>query len=228
MPMPLTAEAFSLAPSRKIDPCAALDAIPREYNFAADLLQRNIEAGRANKPAYIDPRGTWTYGQLGERVNRFGCLLRKLGMRREERVLICLLDTIDWPTAFLGAIKTGMVAIPVNTLMTEDDYRFILADSRARMLVVSEALYPKFANLIEACPDLTHVIVSGDNAHGHLRFEDLLANAEAESCGARPRRSEAHRRSLCRPDPRHHRRRCVLLGSQTVLRLWSWQRDDVS
>src|SRR5829696_176867 len=181
MPMPLTAEAFSLAHSRKIDPRAAIDAIPREYNFAADLLQRNIKAGRANKPAYIDPRGTWTYGQLGERVNRFGCLLRKLGTRREERVLICLLDTIDWPTAFLGAIKAGVVAIPVNTLMTEDDYRFILADSRARMLVVSEALYPKFSNLIETSPNLAHVIVSGDNTHGRLRFEDLITGTKGEA-----------------------------------------------
>ena len=67
---------------------------------------------------------------------------------------MCLLDTIDWPTAFLGAIKAGRVAIPVNTLMTEDDYRFMLADSRARVLVVSEALYPKFANLIGAASGL--------------------------------------------------------------------------
>ena len=59
-------------------------------------------------------------------------------------MLICLLDTIDWPTAFLGCLKAGVVAVPVNTLMTEDDYRFMLADSRARVLVVSDALYPKF------------------------------------------------------------------------------------
>ena len=67
-------------------------------------------------------------------------------------MLICLLDTIDWPTAFLGALKAGVVAVPVNTLMTEDDYRFMLADSRARVLVVSEALYPKFAKLIGDVP----------------------------------------------------------------------------
>ena len=129
-------------------PAAPADAIPRDYNFAADILKRNLDAGRAGKPAYIDPRGTWTYGQLADRVARFGPVLRGLGVRREERVLICLLDTIDWPTAFLGAIKAGVVAVPVNTLMTEDDYRFMLADSRARVLVVSEALYPKFEKLI--------------------------------------------------------------------------------
>ena len=77
------------------------------------------------------------------RVERFGHVLRALGLRREERVLMCLLDTIDWPTAFLGAIKAGMVPVPVNTLLTEDDYRFMLEDSRARLLVVSEELYPE-------------------------------------------------------------------------------------
>jgi len=161
-----------------------IDAIPRDYNFAADILARNLAAGRAGKPAFVDPRGACTYGQLAERVNRFGAVLRALGLRREERILLCLLDTVDWPTAFLGALKAGVVAIPVNTLMTEDDYRFMLADSRARLLVVSEALYPRFAGLIGECPDLRHVIVSGENAHGHARFEDLIAGAAAEDITA--------------------------------------------
>jgi hypothetical protein len=132
------------------DPRAAIESIPRAYNFAADILDRNLAAGRASKPVYIDPRGSWTYGALAERVDRFGGVLRSLGIRREERILIALLDTIDWPTAFLGAIKAGVIPIPVNTLMTEEDYRFMLADSRAKVLVVSEPLLAKFENLIRA------------------------------------------------------------------------------
>ena len=159
-------------------------AIPRRYNFAADILERNLKAGRANKPAFIDSRGAWTYGQLADRVARFAGALRTLGVRREERVLICLLDTIDWPTAFLGCLKAGAVAVPVNTLMTEDDYRFMLADSRARMLVVSEALMPKFAKLIGEFPDLDHVVVSGSNAPGDRGFEDLIANATPDPASA--------------------------------------------
>ncbi|MCC6775112.1 MAG: benzoate-CoA ligase family protein [Hyphomicrobiales bacterium] len=154
--------------------------IPRDYNFAADVLARNLAAGRADKPAYIDPRGSWSYGQLADRVARFGCALRALGIRREERILLVLLDTIDWPTAFLGAIKAGVVPIPVNTLMTEDDYRYMLADSRAKVLVVSEALLPRFAGLIGSAENLMHVIVSGDDAHGHAGFEDLIAAARPE------------------------------------------------
>ena len=179
------AQASAAASSGRNDPAGTkLPEIARDYNFAADILQSNLAAGRANKPAFIDANGSWTYGQLADRAARFGAMLRAKGIRREERILICLLDTIDWPTAFLGALKAGVVAIPVNTLMTESDYEFMLSDSRARMLVVSEALYPKFAELIarksDLAPDLAHVVVSGANAHGHDHFETLIAASQPE------------------------------------------------
>jgi benzoate-CoA ligase family protein len=174
------------------DPRAAIESIPSAYNFAADILDRNLMAGRAAKPVYIDPRGSWTYGDLAGRVERFGNALRALGIRREERILLALLDTIDWPTAFLGAIKAGVIAVPVNTLMTEEDYRFMLADSRARLLVVSEPLLPKFVNLIGSSPDLLHVIVSGEKADAHLRFEDVLAKA-----GTQPYTAPTSRDDMC-------------------------------
>ena len=152
-------------------PAAPVDAIPRDYNFAAAILMHNLDAGRGEKVAYIDPRGSWTYRDLVARVDSFGRALRALDIRREERILIGLLDSIDWPTAFLGAIKAGVIPVPVNTLLTEDDYRFMLEDSRARLLVVSEELYPKFAKAISACANLAHVVVSGANGHGHRRFD---------------------------------------------------------
>jgi benzoate-CoA ligase len=160
------------APAMPEPPAAG--AIPARYNFAVDILGRNLAAGRAGKAAFIDGRGTWSYGTVAERVDRFGTILRDLGIQPEQRILICLLDSIDWPTAFLGALKAGVVAVPVNTLLTQDDYQFMLAHSRAKLLVVSEALYPKFADLIGSCLDLEHVIVSGDNTFGHPQLEDML------------------------------------------------------
>src|SRR6516225_12456706 len=171
---------MNLIQSSEASGLSAAPAVPRDYNFAADILKRNLDAGRADKTAFIDHRGKYAYADLADRVERFGHVLRALGLRMEERVLICLLDTIDWPTAFLGAIKAGVVAVPVNTLMTEDDYCFMLADSRAKVLVVSEPLFAKFANLIGSSTDPLHVIVSGENACGHCRFEDLLASAPPE------------------------------------------------
>jgi benzoate-CoA ligase family protein len=163
---------------------APVDAVPRDYNFAADILKRNLDAGRGEKVAYIDHRGSYSYAALAARVERFGHVLRALDVRREERVLMCLTDTIDWPTAFLGAIKAGVVAVPVNTLLTEDDYRFMLEDARARLLVVSEELLPKFAKAIETSKHLVHVIVSGDKAHGHQRFDELLEAAKTDAVTA--------------------------------------------
>src|SRR6201996_6889886 len=73
----------------------AASAIPRDYNFAADILKRNLDAGRAEKTAFIDYRGKYSYADLAERAERFGHVLRSLRIRREERMLMCLLDTID-------------------------------------------------------------------------------------------------------------------------------------
>src|SRR6185437_8984341 len=167
---------MSVAEARaaKVGAVDHVGAIPRDYNFAADVLAANLAAGRAGKPAYIDSRGTWTYGQLADRVERFGNALRGLGIRREERVLMALLDTVDWPTAFLGCLKAGIIAVPVNTLLTEDDYR-------AKCLVVSEALFPKFEKLIKESPDLEHVVVSGANPHGYRLFEDLIGATKPDA-----------------------------------------------
>ncbi|TMG72393.1 MAG: benzoate-CoA ligase family protein, partial [Betaproteobacteria bacterium] len=92
--------------------------IPRDYNAANDLIERNLAAGGAARLAYIDDAGPYTFGQLAERVNRFGSGLQALGLEMEHRVLLALTDTIDFPTAFLGAIKAGIIPIAVNTLLT--------------------------------------------------------------------------------------------------------------
>ncbi|OGA19318.1 MAG: 4-hydroxybenzoate--CoA ligase [Betaproteobacteria bacterium RIFCSPLOWO2_12_FULL_63_13] len=150
---------------------------PRDYNAAHDLIERNLTGARAGKVAYIDDEGTYTYGQLAERVNRAANALTGIGLGMEERVMLCHLDTIDWPSVFLGAIKAGIVPVAVNTLLTTTDYEFMLRDSRARALVVSEALYPAVAPLIGKLPLLRHVIVSGKDAHGHLSLQEVMAKA---------------------------------------------------
>jgi benzoate-CoA ligase len=135
--------------------------IPREYNAAHDLIERNLIAGRAGKVAYVDDGGTYTYGELAERVNRCANALTGLGLRTEERVLLCHLDTIDFPSVFLGAIKAGIVPIAANTLLMGHDYDYMLRDSRARALIVSAQLLPTIAPVLPHHPQLRHVIVSG-------------------------------------------------------------------
>ena len=153
--------------------------IPRDYNAAYDLIERNLAAGRAARIAYVDDSGQYTFGQLAERVNRFGSGLRAMGLEMEHRVLLALTDTIDFPTAFLGAIKAGIVPIAVNTLLTPKDYEYMLSDSRAKALIVSEQLLPQFAAVIGKLPFLKHVIISGAGA-GHTAFKDVLAEGSPE------------------------------------------------
>ena len=90
------------------------------YNAAVDLIERNVVA-RPDKIAYIDERGSYTFADLAERTNRCANALTNLGLALETRILVCLLDTIDFPAVFLGAIKAGVVPVAVNTLLGHED-----------------------------------------------------------------------------------------------------------
>ncbi len=133
---------------------------PRLYNAAVDLVDRHVSEGRGERTAFRDDRGSLTYASLADRLARAGGALRGLGVEPEQRVLLCMLDTVDFPAVFLGAMKVGAVPVPVNTLLTTADYEFLLADSRARVLVVSDALYPKLAPILSRAPALRAVVVA--------------------------------------------------------------------
>jgi len=130
---------------------------PERFNAAEHLLAAN--AGRGSVTAYIDDRERVSYAELDARVRRCAAGLLALGLRREDRVLMVMHDSIDFPVAFLGALYAGLVPVPVNTLLTADDYAFMLEHSAARALLVSTPLWPTLqaASQARALP----VIVSG-------------------------------------------------------------------
>ncbi len=133
------------------------------YNAAADLVGRNLAAGRGGKTAFIDDEGHYSYAELALRVARFGHAMRHLGLHPEQRILLCLQDGIDFPTAFLGAITAGVVPVAVNTLLSPADYAFMLADSRARAVVVSAPLADKVrAAAATLTPPRPQILVSGE------------------------------------------------------------------
>ena len=152
-------------------------SFPRDYNLAHDLIGRNLCAGRGDKVAFVDERGAWSYASLASRANRFANVLTGLGVEAEQRVMLCLVDGIDFPTTFLGAILAGVVPVPASTMLTGRDYEHLLRDSRCRALVVSAPLWPLFAPLVGRVPALRHVVVSGGEAAGHEALEPLLEGA---------------------------------------------------
>jgi benzoate-CoA ligase len=158
-------------------PSAAPDALPERFNIAAHLLAVNAERGA--KVAYIDDTTRLTYAELDERVRRCAAGLQRLGLRSEDRVLLALHDSIDFPIAFLGALYAGIVPVAVNTLLTADDYAFMLEHSRARAALVSRALWPTIGKAVASArrraPGLA-VIASGPGAEidGARPFGELL------------------------------------------------------
>src|SRR5271168_1075598 len=145
------------------------------YNAVTWLLDRNVEEGRAEKLAFTDTVSDLTYGELQRQSRRVANLLRRLGVRREERVAMIMLDTVDFPATFLGAMRAGIVPVPLNTLLTADQYAYVLADCRARVLFISEALLPTVKDMLGRMDDLEHVVVAGNNAHGYKKLSDELA-----------------------------------------------------
>jgi len=117
-----------------------MTTLPERFNFAQHLFDLNRD--HAQRTAYIDDRGTLSYGDLQDRARRLAGVLVDAGLRREERVLMLMHDTSDWPVCFLGCLYAGVVPVAVNTLLTADDYAYMLGHSRAQAVLVSGALLP--------------------------------------------------------------------------------------
>lgn len=159
------------------------------YNAVTWLLDRNVDEGRGAKVVFDDTVSQITYSQLQQQTRRVGNMLRRLGVRREERIAMIMLDTVDFPIVFLGAIRAGVVPVPLNTLLTAEQFSYILGDCRARVLFVSEALLPVLKDVIGHLPDLEHVVVAGTEAHGHKKLSDELAR-ESDSFATAPTHPE--------------------------------------
>jgi benzoate-CoA ligase len=154
--------------------------IPRDYNAALDLLQRN--ASRGDKTAFMDGAtgASMTYAQLADQSHRFANALRAKGFAPESRVLLCMLDTLEWPVVFLGCILAGVIPVAANTLLTTKDFDFMLRDSRAQALIVSAPLLPAFESLIGKMPMLRTIIVAGtDEAAPHHTVAQMVRSADA-------------------------------------------------
>ncbi len=99
----------------------------RSYNAAVDFVDRNIREGRGDNTAFFDPYRTITYAELQESASRVGPALARLGIERENRIAMVLLDTVDFPILFWGAIRAGIVPVLLNTRLTVEQYRYLLA-----------------------------------------------------------------------------------------------------
>ncbi|MGH7683890.1 MAG: benzoate-CoA ligase family protein, partial [Vulcanimicrobiaceae bacterium] len=159
------------------------------YNAAADLLERNLGTG-ALHTAFVDDYGAYTYAQVADRVDRFAGALGDLGIAGEQRILLVLLDTVDFPTAFLGAIKFGAVPVAANTLLGAGDLAYMLEDCRAKLVVASAELLTTVRDAIAACGWKGKLIVSDPGRSLDGNVEDTMRSLLSAS----PQNSPANTR----------------------------------
>ena len=115
-----------------------------------------------------------TYAALAEQTGRFAQLLRDLGVAAGERVLIRLPNSLDYPTAFLGAMKRGAVSLPTSTLLTAEEVAYLARDSGAAVLVTDGAAWKALGPVLEDLPTLKHVLLSRDAAESSAHGKNVL------------------------------------------------------
>ncbi len=158
------------------------------YNAVSDFVDANVARGLESKIAFIDPDRSLTYGDLQALSCQFARALQRLGLRQESRIALLLPDTVDYPVAFWGAIRAGIVVIPLNTWLKPEQYAYILGDSRVSLIVAVVELAKPLAPIIAAAPYLQDVILVGgaiaDKAafprHAVHLFEQLLVPEKAD------------------------------------------------
>ena len=133
----------------------------KPYNAVTDLIDAPVARGLAGKAAFIDTDRTLTYGELQARTTAFAAALLDLGLRPEERLALLLPDTIDFPVAFWGGVRAGIVALPLNTLLTNEQYAYILGDSRSSAIVIAASLAHALVPILDRLPRLRTIILVG-------------------------------------------------------------------
>ena len=169
----------------------AVPNLPEHYNASTTFIDANLDAGRSNNPAILYGDQTLTYNDVAAMVNRTGNALLKLGVQMEQRVMLLLLDSPEFVASFFGAIRMGAVPIPTNTLLRPADYEYLLNDSRAVALIVSEPLWANIEPIREKLKWLKHIIVVGKNPVGTLNYADWVKHESAELAPADTSRDDA-------------------------------------
>jgi benzoate-CoA ligase family protein len=136
--------------------------LPERFNAAAFFVDRHLAEGRGGRTAFRFAGRSISYTELAERVERAAAALARRSVEIENRVLLVLDDTPAFAAAFWGAVRLGAVAVPVNTLMADAEYEFLLNDSRAKVAVAEPALALRLRALRSRCPWLREVLTADD------------------------------------------------------------------
>ena len=147
--------------------------LPIDYNMC-EILEHNLEH-RADKTALLSEHGTMTFREISNQVNQIGNALTRLGVRLGECVAILCPDRPEWVTTFFATTKIGGVVLGMNTLLTTEEYDYILKDARVRVLVIHDSLLELVEPILRNHNILSKVIVIGaDEGANYTTFNDWI------------------------------------------------------
>ena len=149
------------------------------FNATDYFVDRNIRQGRGHKVAVYTEYRNYTYNDMQKMTNKTANALRDLGVRFDDRILMLMLDVPQFYAIFWGAIRIGAVPIPVNTMLTPDDYEYYLNDSRARVLVISDELLPIISQISGELYYLRDLIVISETQGVYPPFKQMYWRAPA-------------------------------------------------
>jgi 4-hydroxybenzoate-CoA ligase len=145
-------------------------------NAVGYFVDRHVRDGRGDVVVFQDPWRSLSFGALAEATRRFAGALREAGVARERRIALLLLDTVDFPIAFWGAIRAGVVPVPINTLLTHETIGYILADSRADAVVISAPLVGPLLPVLHSVAELRRIAVAQPDGGTPEPIDDVRAS----------------------------------------------------
>ncbi len=194
------------------------------FNASEWLVDRHLDDGNGDRVAIRSGGETLTYADVHGRVLEAAAALRGLGIRPEERVAMAMLDSVEFVAVFLGAMRIGAIPVPMNPLLPGRDLGVIVADSRARVVVVSTEREAAIPDLIAGTTDVTHVVTTGDGVDEHVVWGHFVAGGSAADSTAYPTWAESPGFWLCtsgstgRPKLAMHRHDDIRVTCETYAR----------
>ena len=150
-------------------------------NVVDYLLEGRTSGANAGRPYLITPDRTWTFGELSARVGQVANALRSLGVKPKERVLFSVVDGVDFPAIFLGAMKIGAIALPINTYLKPEDYRYYIVDSEAAVVIADHTIASMIGSMRAQLPNVRYVFSAREPSPGLDFLDDALSGQPTDA-----------------------------------------------